>query len=45
MAPLTHDRSSNSAGVALTDIMIVIAATTARKDKCMFGIENDMKVT
>lgn len=42
---LTHDRPSNSAGVALTDIIAVKAATTARKEKRMFGIRNDTKAT
>ncbi|KIK42720.1 hypothetical protein CY34DRAFT_804626, partial [Suillus luteus UH-Slu-Lm8-n1] len=41
---LTHDRPSNSTGVALTDIIVVKAATTARKEKRMFGIRNDTKV-
>lgn len=42
--PLTHDRPSNRAGVALTDIIAVKAAMTARKEKRMFRIGIDTKV-
>lgn len=42
--PLTHARLSNTAGIALTDMIVIKAATTARKEKRMFGIGVDVKV-
>lgn len=41
----THDRTSNRAGAALTDIIAVKAVMTARKEKRMFGIGIDAKVS
>jgi hypothetical protein len=43
--PPTHDRTSNRAGAALTNIIAVKAVMTARKEKRMFGIGIDAKVS
>jgi hypothetical protein len=44
LVPLRHDRSSNRAGAALTELIAVRATTTAKKEKRMFGIGIDAKV-